>query len=75
MSDETKNDLPVETEDTIDTAIDAAADLVLGQTVPAPIRKGFAAACKRLGVAIADMPAGWFERRSAEKWEETKIAR
>ena len=48
MSDETKNELPVESEDLVDTAIDAAADLVLGQTVPAPIRKGFVAACKRL---------------------------
>ena len=72
MSDETKNDLPVETEDMVDTAIDAAADFVLGQTVPAPIRKGFVAACKRLGVAIADMPAGWFERRDTEKWADTK---
>ena len=72
MSDETKNELPVESEDLVDTAIDAAADLVLGQTVPAPIRKGFAAACKRLGLAIADMPAGWFERRSTEKWADTK---
>ncbi len=72
MSDETKNELPVESEDLADTAIDAAADLVLGQTVPAPIRKGFVAACKRLGVAIADMPAGWFERRSTENWADTK---
>ena len=72
MSDETKNELPVESEDLVDTAIDAAADLVLGQTVPAPIRKGFVAACKRLGVAIADMPAGWFERRSTENWADTK---
>ena len=72
MSDEMKNELPVESEDLVDTAIDAAADLVLGQTVPAPIRKGFVAACKRLGVAIADMPAGWFERRSTEKWADTK---
>ena len=72
MSDETKNDLPAETEDIVDEAIDAAADLVLGQTVPASIRKGFVAACQRLGVAIADMPAGWFERRSTEKWADTK---
>ena len=71
MSDETKNELPVESEDLVDTAIDAAADLVLGQTVPASIRKGFFAACKRLGVAIADMPAGWFERRDTEKWADT----
>ena len=40
MSDETKNDLPVETEGMVDTAIDAIADLALGQAVPAPIRKG-----------------------------------
>ena len=72
MSDETKNELPVESEDLVDTAIDAGADLVLGQTVPAPIRKGFVAACKRLGIAIADMPAGWFERRSTENWADTK---
>lgn len=70
MSDEAKNELPMESEDLV--AIDAAADLVLGQTVPAPIRKGFVSACKRLGVAIADMPAGWFERRSTEKWADTK---
>ena len=71
MSDETKNELPVESEDLVDTAIDAAADLVLDQTVPAPIRKGFAAACQRFGVAIAGMPAGWFERRDTEKWADT----
>lgn len=71
MSEETKNELPVESEDLVDTAIDAATDVVLGQTVPAPIRKGFAAACKRLGLAIADMPAGWFERRDTEKWADT----
>ena len=71
MSDETKNDLPVESEDIVDEVIDTAIDLVSDQAVPAPIRKGFFAACKRLGVAIADMPAGWFERRSTEKWAET----
>ena len=48
MSDETKNNLHVETEGMVDTAIDAVADLALGQAVPAPIRKGFVAACKRL---------------------------
>ena len=72
MSDETKNDLPVESEDIVDTVIDTAIDLVSDQAVPAPIRKGFLVACKRLGVAIADMPAGWFERRSTEKWADTK---
>ena len=72
MSDETKNELPVESEGLTDTAIDVTADLVLGQAVPAPIRKGFVAACKRLGLAVTDMPAGWFERRSAEKWADTK---
>lgn len=68
MSDETKNDLPVETEDIIDTAIDLVSD----QAVPAPIRKTFFAACKRLGTAMVEDFAGHFERRSAEKWAETE---
>ena len=72
MSDETKNDLPVETEGIADKIIDVATDLVLDQTVPAPIRKGFGEACKRLGVAIVEDIAGHFERRSAEKWAETE---
>ena len=71
MSDETKNDLPVETEDMVDTAIDAAADFALDQSIPPPIRKGLWAAAKRLGTVLVETPAGYLERRSAEKWAET----
>ena len=72
MSDETKNNLPVETEDTVGTAIDAAADFALDQSIPPPIRKGLWAAAKRLGTALVESPAGYLERRSAEKWAETE---
>ena len=72
MSDETKNDLPVETEDTVGTALDVAADFALDQSIPPPIRKGLWAAAKRLGTALVETPAGYLERRSAEKWAETE---
>lgn len=71
MSDETKNDLPVETEDTVGTALDVAADFALDQSIPPPIRKGLWAAAKRLGTALVETPAGYLERRSTEKWAET----
>ena len=71
MSDETKNDLPVETEDMVDTGIDAAVDFALDPSIPAPIRKGLWAAAKRLGTALVEDAAGYFERRSTEKWAET----
>ena len=67
MSDEKKNDLPVEIEDIVDKAIDVVSD----QTIPAPVRKGFTAACQRLGTAMVENAAGYFERRSTEKWAET----
>ena len=72
MSDETKNDLPVETEDTVGTALDVAADFALDQSIPPPIRKGLWAAAKRLGTALVETPAGYLERRSTEKWAETE---
>ena len=71
MSDETKNELPAETESIVDKVIDAATDVVSDQTIPAPIRKGFWAAFKRLGTAMVEDFAGGFERRSTEKWAET----
>ena len=71
MSDDTRNDLPVETEDMVDTAIDTVVDFALNQSVPLPVRKAFGAACKRLGAALVEKAAGRFERQSAEKWAET----
>ena len=72
MSDETKNNLPVETEDIADPEINPVTDILSDPTIPPPIRIGFGAACKRLGAAVVEGAAGYFERRSAEKWAETE---
>lgn len=68
MSDETKNDLPVEESETTNSVLDAASDLLLDQTIPAPVRRGVEAFAKRLFTAAIVEP---LERRSAEKWAET----
>ena len=67
MSDKIKNNLPAETEDIVDKVIDVVSD----QTIPAPIRKGLTEVCKGLGIAMVENAAGYFERRSTEKWAET----
>ena len=67
MSDETKPDLPVTIEDTSNTALDAASDLILDSTIPVPIRRNVLKALDRLGSALIDIPVGALERRSAEK--------
>ena len=72
MSDETKNELPVEAESIADTQIDTTTDFLSDSTIPPPVRKGFGEACKRLGAAVVEDIAGHFERRSAEKWAETE---
>ena len=48
MSDETKNNLPVETEKSSATMLEAASDLLLDQTIPAPLRRGIVHALNRL---------------------------
>lgn len=68
MSDETKNELPVEESETTNSVLDAASDLLLDQTIPAPVKRGVAAFAKRLFTAVIVDP---LERRSAEKWAET----
>ena len=52
MSDETKNDLPVEESETTNSVLDAASDLLLDQTIPAPVRQGVEAFAKRLFTAV-----------------------
>ena len=68
MSDETKNDLPVEESEITNSVLDAASNLLLDQTIPAPVRRGVEAFAKRLFTAVIVDP---LERRSAEKWAET----
>ena len=72
MSDETKPDLLATTEDTSNTALDAASDLILDSTIPAPIRRNVLKALDRLGSALIDIPVGALERRSAEKRSESE---
>ena len=72
MSDETKPDLPVTTEDTSNTALDAVTDLALDSTIPVPIRRNVLKALDRLGSALIDIPVGALERRSAEKRAESE---
>ena len=72
MSDETKPDLPETTEDTSNTALDAASDLILDSTIPVPIRRNVLKALDRLGSALIDIPVGALERRSAEKRAESE---
>ena len=72
MSDETKPDLPVTTEDTSNTALDVVTDLALDSTIPAPIRKNAFKAFDRLCSALIDVPVGALERSSAEKRAESE---
>ena len=72
MSDETKNDLPVETEESLDPMLGAVSDLLLDQTIPAPLRRGIVQALNRLGGGVIDIPAGFLERRDTEKRAESE---
>ena len=69
MSDETKNNLPAEASESTNPILDGASDLILDQSIPAPIRRGVAAVVKRLFSTVIVDP---LERGSAEKWAETK---
>ena len=72
MSDETKSNLPVVTEESSDTMLEAASDLLLDQTIPAPLRRGIVHALNRLGGGLIDIPAGFLERRNTEKQVESE---
>ena len=72
MSDETKNDLPVEAEESSDPMLEAASDLLLDPTIPVPLRRGIVQALNRLGGGLIDIPAGFLERRDAEKQAESE---
>ena len=69
MPDEKKNNLPAEESETTNPVLDAASDLILDTSIPAPIRRGVSAVVKRLFSAVIVDP---LERGSAEKWSETK---
>ncbi|RKU20110.1 hypothetical protein C6501_00535 [Candidatus Poribacteria bacterium] len=72
MSDETKPDLPVTTEEAPNTTLDAVTDLALDSTIPAPIRRNVFKAFDRLCSALIDVPVEALERRSSEKRAESE---
>ena len=72
MSDETKPDLSLATDEAANSPLDAATDLALDSTIPAPIRRNVLKALDRLGSALIDIPVGALERRSAEKRSESE---
>ena len=72
MSDETKNNPLVETEESSDPMLETASDLLLDPTIPAPLRRGIVQALNRLGGGLIDIPAGFLERRDAEKQAESE---
>ena len=82
MTDETKPDLPVTTEDTSDTVLDVVTDLALDSTIPAPIRKNALKAFDRLCSALIDVVnllnqllSGILPKRRAESEARIKIIR
>ncbi len=72
MSDETKPDVLSTTDEAANPELDAATDLILDSTIPAPIRRNVLKALDRLGSALVDIPVGALERRSAEKRSESE---
>ena len=72
QSAETKPDLPATAIDESNAMLDAATDLALDSTIPAPIRRNVLKALDRLGSALIDIPIGALERRSAEKRSESE---
>ena len=79
MSDETKNDLPVEAAKKTKSVLNAASDLLQDQSIPDPVKRGIWAVLKRFGAAALEVPVEWLERgiseRRAESEERIKFAR
>ena len=79
MSDETKNDLPIESVQKTKSVINAASDLLQDQAIPDPVKRGIWIVLKRFGTAALEVPTEWFERgiaeRRAESEERIKFAR
>ena len=56
MSDETKNELPIESGDTVDEALDSFTDIVSDLAIPDPVKKNFLKALDRILCAVIDIP-------------------
>ena len=67
MSDETKNDLPVESDNTIDEAANSFTDIVSDLAIPDPIKKNLLKAVDRLLCALIDIPVQKLQEGPAER--------
>lgn len=67
MSDENKNNLPIEAGDTVDEALDTFNDIVSDLAIPDPIKKNFLKALDRILCAVIDIPVQRLEEGPAER--------
>ena len=79
MSDETKNELPVESGNTVDEALDIFNDSVSDLAIPDPVKKNLFKAVDRLLCALIDIPVQKLQEGPAERRaileEHTKFMR
>ena len=79
MSDETKNELPVESGNTVDEALDIFNDSVSDLAIPDPVKKNLFKAVDRLLCALIDIPVQKLQEGPAERRaileERTKFMR
>ena len=79
MSDETKNNLPVEAAKKTKSVFDEASNLLQDQAIPDPVKRGIWAVLKRFSAAALEVPVEWLERgiteRRAESEERIKFVR
>ena len=67
MSDETKNELPVESGNTVDEALDIFNDSVSDLAIPEPVKKNLLKAVDRLLCALIDIPVQKLQEGPAER--------
>ena len=67
MPDETKNNLPIESEDTVDDALANFTEIVSDMALPDPIKKNFIRAVDRILCALIDIPVQRLEEGPAER--------
>lgn len=67
MSDENKNNLPIEAGDTVDEALDTFNDIVSDLAISDPIKKNFLKALDRILCAVIDIPVQRLEEGPAER--------
>jgi hypothetical protein len=67
MSDETKNELPVESGNTVDEAFDIFNDSVSDLAIPEPVKKNLLKAVDRILCALIDIPVQKLQEGPAER--------